>query len=73
MSDVVDRKPKNNLVLDRKPLNSQVIDTKPKMSSDAITQTDQLYPYVQTIGMYMGLPFAMTYTHAGTVQSPYAP
>lgn len=73
MSQVIDQKPRNALVSDIKPLNSQVLDIKPKMNSGAIPQTDQLYPYVQTVGMYMGLPFGWTYTTSGTVYSPYSP
>ena len=36
-------------------------------------EQERFYPYVITVGMYMGLPFGLTYNFAGTVQSPYNP
>lgn len=45
----------------------------PKTADLGHELTDRLYPYVQTVGMYTGLPFGLTYTVAGTVNSPYAP
>lgn len=64
---------KNQEVLDTRPKNNLVLDSKPKMIN-AMQPVDnyQIYTYVQTVGMYMGIP-GMTYTVAGTVQSSYAP
>ena len=63
--DVVDIKPKNALVTDIKPLNVSVVDVKPKMTSDTISQTDQLYTRTLGAGMYLGIPI-LTYPVAIT-------
>ena len=61
--------PKNLQVVDIKPKTDLIINAKPKNDATRTEFTNQLYEQVLTAGMYMGIP-PHTYPSAGTVQSP---
>lgn len=61
MNQVKDVKPNNIIVKDEKPKN--------KVSTPPII--DQLYEVVTGAGMYIGVPFLLTYPETGTSITPY--
>ena len=58
--------PKNYILIDEKPRNSSIIDTKPSIKG-LTGELTQSYTVVINANQYIGLPFLLTYTDAGTM------
>lgn len=72
MGQVIDVKPKNELILDYKPKNTLILENKPKITTDK-RFTDQIYPSTINKGEPMGLLLALTYPNTFSFTTTFHP
>lgn len=69
MSKLIDIRPTAGVMLNVKPQLGGMVDVKPKVGNLG-PNTNRVYERTLGAGMYMGLPFLLTYPEAITVISP---